>query len=59
MLSRGRWDSGAYAAQGDQFVLGMDGERVLWGYKGQRTADAVADISRGDVQWLYRTPWRA
>jgi hypothetical protein len=31
----------------------MEGDRVLWGYKGQRTADAVSDISRGDVQWLY------
>ena len=53
VLSRGRWDSSAYAAQNDQFVLGMDGEHVLWGYKGQRTADAVADISRSDVGWLY------
>jgi hypothetical protein len=52
VLSRGRWDSGAYATQSEQFVLGMDGERVLWGYKGQRTADAVADISRSDVRWL-------
>jgi hypothetical protein len=52
-LSRGRWDCAAYAAQNDQFVLGMEGDRVLWGYKGQRTADAVSDISRGDVQWLY------
>jgi hypothetical protein len=54
VLSRGRWDPGAYAAQGDQFVLGLDGECVLWGYKGQRTADAVADISRSDVRWLYK-----
>jgi hypothetical protein len=54
VLSRGRWDSGAYAAQNDQFVLGMDGDRVQWGYKGQRTADAVADISLGDVRWLYQ-----
>ena len=52
-LTRGRWDCAAYAAQTDQFVLGLDGHRVLWGYKGQRTADAVTDISRSDVQWLY------
>ena len=32
----------------------MDGDRIVWGYKGQRTADAVGDISRSDVQWLYR-----
>ena len=54
VLSRGRWDCQAYAAQTDQFVLGVDGDRVLWGYKGQRTADAVADISVGDAQWLYK-----
>ena len=35
-------------------MLGVDGDQVLWGYKGQRTADAVTDISRDDVQWLYK-----
>jgi hypothetical protein len=54
VLTRGRWDCQAYAAQSDQFVLGTEGDRVLWGYKGQRTADAVADITRADVQWLYK-----
>jgi hypothetical protein len=54
MLSRGRWNCSAYAAQNDQFVVGMDGDRVLWGYKGQRTADAVIDITRSDVRWIYK-----
>ena len=54
VLSRGRWDCSAYAAQNEQFVLGTEGDQVLWGYKGQRTADAVTGISRGDVQWLYK-----
>ena len=54
VLSRGRWDCAAYAAQNDQFVLGVEGDNVLWGYKGQRTADAVTGISRSDVRWLYR-----
>ena len=53
VLSRGRWDPRAFAAQSEQFVLGTEGERVLWGYKGQRTLDAVADISCSDVRWLY------
>ena len=52
VLSRGRWDCSAYAAQNEQFILGTDGDAVLWGYKGQRTADAVANISRSDVRWL-------
>ncbi len=54
VLSRGRWDCAAYAAQNDQFVLGTDGDLVLWGYKGQRTADAATGISRSDVKWLYK-----
>jgi hypothetical protein len=54
VLSRGRWDCQAYSAQSDQFVLGVDGDLVQWGYKGQRTADAVTDITRDDVQWLYK-----
>jgi hypothetical protein len=54
VLSRGRWDCSAYAAQNEQFVLGTEGDEVLWGYKGQRTADAVTGISRSDVKWLYK-----
>jgi hypothetical protein len=53
ILSRGRWDVEAFAGQNDQFITGTDGEKVLWGYKGQRTADAVQDITREDVRWLY------
>lgn len=53
VLSRGRWDCQAYASQNDRFVLGVEGDRVLWGYKGQRTTDAVMDITRADVEWLY------
>jgi hypothetical protein len=53
VLSRGRWDSQAFGAQNDELVLGIDGEAVLWGYKGQRTADAVTGITRSDVRWLH------
>ncbi len=52
VLSRGRWDCQAFASQNEQFIIGMDGDTVLWGYKGQRTADATAGITRADVQWL-------
>jgi hypothetical protein len=54
ILSRGRWDSQVFAAQSEQFVLGVEGESVVWGYKGQRTADAIIDVSRRDVHWLYQ-----
>jgi hypothetical protein len=53
VLSRGRWDCEAFTAQNAEFALGTDGDLVVWGYKGQRTADAVNDITTDDVRWLY------
>ena len=53
VLSRGRWDSEAFAGQTDQLITGVDGTTVSWGYAGQRTADAVSGISVGDVRWLH------
>jgi len=52
-LTRGRWDCEAFTAQSAHFVLGTDVDRVSWGYRGQRTADAVNDVTRDDVRWLY------
>lgn len=37
----------------EQLITAVDGTRVTWGYAGQRTADAVENISVGDVRWLY------
>jgi hypothetical protein len=54
ILSRGLWDCQAFSSQSDQFILGMEGENVLWGYRGQRTGDAVQGITKRDVQWLYQ-----
>jgi hypothetical protein len=57
ILSRGRWNAAAYAAQNDQFIMGIDGgpegDQVLWGYKGQRTEDAIRGIHKTDARWLY------
>ena len=53
VLNRGRWNSEAFAAQTGQLITGVDGSRVSWGYAGQRTADAVENISVSDVQWLH------
>jgi len=53
VLSRGRWNSEAFAAQTDQLITGVDGTTVSWGYAGQRTADAVNGISVSDVRWFY------
>ncbi len=54
VLSRGRWNAEAFASQNDQFISGTDGDLVLWGYTGQRTADAVQNITKADVRWLYK-----
>ncbi len=55
VLSRGKWDCDAYAAQSPQFIQGVDEDgRVRWGYTGQRTADAALDITVADVEWIYR-----
>ena len=54
ILSRGRWNSEAFASQSEQLSTGVDGTRVTWGYAGQRTADAVENISIEDVRWLYQ-----
>ena len=53
ILSRGRWNAEAFAAQTDQLITGVDGTVVRWGYAGQRTADAVEGISVSDVRWLH------
>ncbi len=54
VVSRGRWDAEGFAQQTPQFVTGVDGERVVWGYSGQRTPDIAGDIRVSDVRWLLR-----
>ena len=53
VLSRGRWNCEAFAGQNEQFITGSTATTCLWGYKGQRTADAMQDITKDDVRWLY------
>jgi hypothetical protein len=54
VVNRGRWDYEGFAAETPQFVKGIDGEFVVWGYSGQRTADIAAGIRVRDVNWLMR-----
>jgi hypothetical protein len=54
VVNRGRWDCEGFAEQTPLFVKGVDGETVMWGYSGQRTADIAAGITVYDVQWLFR-----
>jgi hypothetical protein len=54
VITRGRWDPEGFAAQTPQFVAGVAGGFVQFGYTGQRTADARANIRVADVRWLCR-----
>ena len=52
VIQRGRWDPEAFTSQNTHFVTGVEGDLVQFGYQGQRTADASANITRGDVAWF-------
>jgi hypothetical protein len=54
VLQRGRWDPEAFAAQNAQFITGVDGDVVQFGYQGQRTADMTTGITREDLRWFDR-----
>jgi hypothetical protein len=54
IVTRGRWDPDGFAAQTPQFVTGVEGGIVQFGYVGQRTADVSDGIRLDDVRWLYR-----
>jgi hypothetical protein len=51
-VTRGRWDAGGFAAQTPAFVTGVKDDLVTFGYAGQRTGDARANITVEDVRWL-------
>jgi hypothetical protein len=52
VVRRGRWDCHAFAAENQNFVTGVDGDLVRFGYTGQRTADIAEGITVADVRWL-------
>jgi hypothetical protein len=52
VITRGRWDPDGFAAQTAGFVTGVEDGFVQFGYTGQRTADARANIRVEDVAWL-------
>jgi hypothetical protein len=52
IITRGRWDAAAFAAQTPQFVGAVEDGVVKFGYSGQRTEDVASGITREDVSWL-------
>jgi hypothetical protein len=54
VVNRGRWDCQGFSEQTPQFVAGVDGEFVQWGYSGQRTGDIAKGIRVSDARWLLQ-----
>jgi len=54
IITRGRWDAAAFAAQTPQFVGGVEDGVVKFGYSGQRTEDVASGITLDDVRWLFQ-----
>jgi len=54
VVTRGRWDAEGFAAQTPRFVTGVENGYVQFGYTGQRTGDARANVRVDDVAWLCR-----
>ena len=54
VVNRGRWDCEGFLGQTPQFVTGVNGEFVQWGYSGQHTADIAGGIRVSDVAWLMK-----
>jgi hypothetical protein len=53
-ITRARWDPAGFEAQTPQFVTGVEGELVKFGYTGQRTEDVALGITTSDTAWLLR-----
>ena len=53
-LTRSKWDCEGFAAQNADFVRGVSGGVVQWGFTGQRTDEATEGIRVEDVRWLMR-----
>ena len=54
MITRARWDPAGFEAQTPQFVTGVEGDLIKFGYTGQRTEDVAFGITVHDVGWLLR-----
>lgn len=53
-FSREKWDCKGFRGQNKEFVKGVRGEFVQFGYSGQHTDDFKNDIRVSDVKWLMQ-----
>ncbi|MDZ4801837.1 MAG: hypothetical protein SGI92_27085 [Bryobacteraceae bacterium] len=53
-LGRSNWNCGAYRSQTPEFVRVGPDSKLIFGYRGQHTADFSNDITQADARWLLR-----
>jgi hypothetical protein len=53
-LHRNKWQCGDYTLQTQDFVRGVRGNVIEWGYSGQHTKDFTEDVHVDDVRWLLK-----
>jgi hypothetical protein len=54
VFSREKWDCKGYAQQTPEFIKGVKGGFVVWGWSGQHTKDGAEGISGSDMKWLLQ-----
>ncbi len=54
VLSREKWDCKGFSGQNKDFVKGVKGDLVQFGYSGQHTDSFKNDIRISDVRWLLQ-----
>jgi hypothetical protein len=54
MAVANQWDCKSYTAQTADFMRGVSGGVIQWGYKGFQPRDVTNGIRAGDVRWLLQ-----
>ena len=52
VFGRSKWDCKGFSGQSKDFVKGVSGTVVEWGYSGQRTDSVTSGITVADVKWI-------
>jgi hypothetical protein len=52
VMGRSKWNCKGFASQGKDFVKGVSGDTVEFGYSGQRTDSVRTGIKVADVKWV-------
>ncbi len=53
-VSREKWDCKGFKSQTKDFIKGVKGDLVEFGYSGQHTSDFKTDIRTSDLKWLLQ-----